>query len=178
MGLDITGYSKIEKVAVELDEDGDPIDDSAYDDYVRIYAMGGRDQHDQLEDRAFYSVDGEAFGFRAGSYSGYNDWRETLARLAGYPLTPYKGFMGGESACHAAACWDGATGPFAELIDFPDNEGNIGPVTSAKLAKDFADFDERAKYFDGDEDGWFYKKYLDWKKAFELASDGGTVDFH
>ncbi|MNJ79827.1 hypothetical protein D3C77_779790 [compost metagenome] len=51
-------------------------------------------------------------------------------------------------------------------------------MTSAKLAKDFADFDERAKYFDGDEDGWFYKKYLDWKKAFELASDGGTVDFH
>ncbi len=177
MGLDITAYSKIEKVDVELDEDGDPIDDSAYDDYVRVYAMGGRDQHDHLEDRAFYSVGGDAFGFRAGSYGGYNGWRETLARLAGYPLTPYKGFMGA-SASHAAACWDGATGPFAELIDFPDNEGSIGAVTSAKLAKDFADFDERAKYFDGDEDGWFYKKYLDWKKAFELASDGGMVDFH
>lgn len=176
MGLDITAYSKVEKVDVEVDEDNYPVDESAYDDYVRAWAMGRRGQHDQLEDGKFYSVD-EAYGFRAGSYGGYNQWRETLAKLAGYPLTPYKGFMG-ESAAHAAACWDGATGPFAELIDFPDNEGSIGAVTSAKLAKDFADFDERAKYFDGDEDGWFYKKYLDWKAAFELAVDGGMVSFH
>jgi hypothetical protein len=176
MGLDITAYSKVEKVDVEVDEDNRPLDENVYDNYARAWATGKRGQNDQLEDGKFYSGD-EAYGFRAGSYGGYNEWRETLARLAGYPLTPYKGFMG-ESASHAAACWGGASGPFSELIDFPDNEGCIGAVTSAKLAKDFADFDERAKYFDGDEDGWFYKKYLDWKEAFELAADDGMVQFH
>jgi hypothetical protein len=176
MGLDITAYSKVEKVDVAVDEKNRPLDDSVYDEYARVWATGKRGQNDSLEDGKFYDYK-DRFGFPAGSYSGYGEWRETLAKLAGYPLTPYKDFFG-ESACHAAACWGGATGAFAELIDFPDNEGCLGPVTSAKLAKDFAEFEERARYFDGGEDGWFYKKYLYWKEAFELASDDGMVRFH
>lgn len=56
-----------------------------------------------------------------------------------------------------------------------DCEGVIGPEVSAKLVKDFADFDERAKTRGGK---YFYALYCDWRKAFEMAADGGAVSFH
>ncbi len=178
MGLDITAYSKVEKVDVEVDEDNYPVDESAYDDYVRAWAMGRRGQHDQLEDGKFYSVD-EAYGFPAGSYGGYNQWREQLAKMAGYPLTEYREDYS-TRRMHAAACWKGATGPFSELIMFADNQGVLGASVCAKLAKDFAEHEAAARTFaaapEGDSD--FIVSYLDWKQAFELAADGGMVDFH
>ena len=70
--------------------------------------------------------------FRAGSYSGYNEWRDHLARMA--------------VGMSAKKIWaSGWKGPFVELINFPDNEGVIGPVVAAKLAKDFAEFEHRAE---------------------------------
>lgn len=65
--------------------------------------------------------------------------------------------------------------PFYELIDFSDCEGVIGPEVSAKLAKDFADWDEQAKRTLDDYD---YEMYSNWHKAFKIASDGGAVIFH
>lgn len=178
MGLDIVAYSKLKKVEVELDEDGHPVDEDAWDSYNRVYATGGRNQHDDLVDRGFYDCEGEEYSFRAGGYGGYNAWRDTLAKLAGYPLTPYETRYSGSEASHAAACWDGETqGPFAEMIDFSDCEGCIGPKTSAKLFKDFVEFEDRAKTFVTDDEGWFFKKYLEWKRAYEVASDGGMVRF-
>ena len=63
--------------------------------------------------------------------------------------------------------------PFYELINFSDCEGFIGPKTSAKLAKDFAAWQEKAG-----ERGWFSEKYAQWRAAFELAANGGVVQFH
>jgi len=61
--------------------------------------------------------------FRAGSYSGYGEWRNSLATVAGF-----------RSARHA---WENAhSGPFFELLNFADNDGVIGPEVSAKLARD------------------------------------------
>lgn len=186
MGLDVTAYTKVKKVEVVLDDDGHPVDEAIYDTHVMAWVNGSRGQHDHLEHKAFYSYV-EDFGFRAGSYSGYNAWRDALARLAGYEETEYTDFylaVDGDDRkrkSHAAACWDGERqGPFAEMFDFSDAEGSIGPVTSAKLAKDFADFEERARTFAAwpDDDGWFFKVYLDWKKAFEMAADDGMLDFH
>lgn len=99
--------------------------------------------------------------FRAGSYSGYNEWRNQLAFLAGY--------AGAEDAWANCTC-----GPFWELINFSDCEGVIGPVTSAKLAKDFADYQEKA---DEHESPYFRDLYKDWRIAFETASDNGAVLF-
>ena len=172
MGLDITAYSRMTKVEVELDEEGDPVNQDIYYTHARVYAAGFRGQHDDLEDGAFYAYEDE-FGFRAGSYSGYSAWRGQLAKFAGYPkLRATDG--------HTAACWEGAEGPFAELIDFSDCEGSIGPATSAKLARDFAEHEERARTFDAgpDDEGWFFRKYQEWKQAFEFAADGGMVAFH
>ena len=179
MGLDITAFSDLKKLDVVLDEDGEPINPETREpiDYdLRVYAnpdFPGR--ADGVEDRAHYTAD-DSFGFRAGSYSGYNRWRDELARLAGYPEVTVMSY-GREQKTHCAACWSGQEGPFSELINFSDCEGTIGPVVSAKLAKDFADFQETADAFD-----WSCKYhndlYSDWRKAFEMAAKNGAVNFH
>ena len=64
-------------------------------------------------------------------------WNE-LATLAGY--------AGADDA------WERTDGPFWELINFSDCEGVIGPKTSAKLAGDFAAFQEKADAHHGQ---WF-----------------------
>ena len=53
----------------------------------------------------------------------------------------------------------------------------IGSAVSAKIAKDFAEFDEKAKTIQVGSYGWFYGLYQEWRKAFEMAADGGAVNF-
>ncbi len=163
MGLDITAYRRLAPAPdAELDSDGCPKD---WKHYVRL--RSNSDFPAQAEGITENVVLGfaESVGFRAGSYSDYNAWRDRLADLAGYGS--------------AKACWSsGAEGPFCELINFSDCEGVIGPKVAAKLAKDFADWDERARDYFGGFDGWFIEQYERWRKAFEMAADGGAVDFH
>ncbi len=93
-----------------------------------------------------------------GTYAYYNEWRRALARLVG--TTPEK-------------IWNSprARGPFAELINSSDCDGFFGPTTSLKLACDFKRFDGKAKAIGGD----FWDMYVDWRKAFVLASGTGAV---
>ena len=63
------------------------------------------------------------------------------------------------------------------VIDFTDSGGVIGPIVSAKLAKDFAQFSDAAKAADAG-DSWYFENYCKWQQAFELAADAGAVDFH
>ena len=169
MGLDISAYSRL--IPATESEDG-----------IRVFAA----------DPAFMPrLDGRAEGcyartpeteelrFRAGSYSGYSDWRRELSRL----------IQGREPE----AVWGDPQGPFAELIYFSDCEGAIGPITSAKLARDFhahyaavkaanpvlvartifrpecAPSEERA--------AWFVPAYEAWMRAFDLAAQDGFVIF-
>lgn len=177
MGLDITAYRRIAKLDAVFDSGGDPIDHKTREllDYdFRAYINSdfpGR--ADDIEDRAVYSA-GEWLGFRAGSYGWYNAWRDSLAELAGYPLGKYEQY-GRMWDSYCVECWGGAQGPFAELINFSDCEGVIGAVISQKLAADFAQFQEKA---DAHPDERFREKYAEWRKAFEMAADGGAVDFH
>lgn len=168
MGLDITAYRKLRKVENPTEADRDENFTVYANDSFPGRAAG-------LEDRAVYQTTEDAFGLRAGSYGGYSWWRDELAKLAGYPQGTYEQY-GKDWPSHCVACWNGATGPFSELINFSDCEGAIGPEVSAKLAKDFADFDARAKEFDPGR-GW-YERYCDWRKAFEMAADDGAVQFH
>lgn len=174
MGLDITAYTQLSPApSAEVDSDGNPVD---YNTHVRLREnadfpgrMAG------LTDGGIYTY-ADSMSFRAGSYGGYNGWRDALAKLAGYPEEEYDRFGGEVKAkSHAAACGHGAVGPFSELINFSDCEGVIGPEVSKKLARDFAEWDERAKAAD---DGFFYDRYRHWRKAFEMAANGGAVDFH
>jgi hypothetical protein len=173
MVLDVSAYSNIKLLEnVHLDEDGDPVDDPVDDagelvDYFRPCVNADYPSHAEgIEDRALYDYE-EEFRFCAGSYSGYNTWRNCLAHFAGY-----------ESA---KSVWDHPelVGPFVELIDFSDCEGAIGSSLSAKLAKDFADFNDRAKKTAAEYGGdWFYSLYQEWQKAFELAAQNGAISFH
>lgn len=163
MGLDITAYSKLKAVRPRPKYE----DESGYAESLESLPPNHASQADRMEGmepKTWYRVEGKTFGFRAGSYSGYNRWREWLAELAGHG-SPQN-------------VWNNPKpGPFVELINFSDCEGTIGPVVSAKLAKDFAEWDDRAKAADK-ADGYDYGKYREWRKAFEMAADGGAVTFH
>jgi hypothetical protein len=128
---------------------------------------------DDIEDRAVYKAQ-DSFGFRAGGYSGFNAWRNELAKMAGYPLGQYEQY-GKLWDSYCVACWEGAKGPFSELINFSDCEGIIGSAVAAKLAKDFAEFQAAAEKV---EMPHFIIKYTEWRKAFEMAADAGAVRFH
>jgi len=170
MGLDIIAYRHVTPAPdAPLDEHGYPKD---YKKHVRVdqvsldateKAFPGRTKGMQP---GLYACD-KSFHFRAGSYTGYNDWRDRLARFA---------LRRGARSVWVDA---GMEGPFVELINFYDNEGDIGPEVSAKLAKDFAILVNKARDFaaDLDDAGYFFDCYRKWSKAFRMAADGGFVHF-
>lgn len=160
MGLDITAYSGLKQ------------DDGGEVSFCQMDCFAGREEGIQLGRR--YQPEDE-FCFRAGSYSGYNAWREQLAKLAGYPAVEHDAY-GKKEQSHAAGCWVSDFGPFYELINFADNEGTIGPVVAKKLLADFEQFEEKAR--EHQDDGWFYECYTNWKRAFKMASENGAVAFH
>ncbi len=177
MGLDITAYRQLKLCNTLFDADGEPIDETTHEpisNYLKVFANSdfpGREEG--LKDGGVYTY-AEADEVLSMGYGYYNRWRETLAKLAGYPLTEHRAQFGFTHRTHAAACWEGATGPFSELINFADNEGVIGPVVAAKLARDFTAFDERANAVGDD----FYRAYRELKRGIDMAADGGALDFH
>lgn len=177
MGLDISAYRKITKIDAVFSANGEaisPVTREAVDYDMQAHindAFPGR--ADEIEDGAIYRAE-DSLGFHAGGYGGYNMWRNELAKLAGYPLGQYEQYNKmWDSYC--IACWNGANGPFSELINFSDCEGVIGASIAAKLAGDFAEFQDAA---DKIEDPYFKSKYAEWRSAFEMAADGGAVCFH
>lgn len=172
MGLDIVAYRRLTpapNAPVSEADDGNPVD---YERFTLLHPEVMAWAEQAFPGRAegispgVYSYD-EKFGFHAGSYGGYNEWREELARRAGYPVGD-----GDERHRHSSGAWAAGGGPFWELIHFSDSEGVIGPVVSAKIANDFATFQDAAGKV-----GWFAECYAKWRRAFEMAADGGAVYF-
>ncbi len=170
MGLDISYYKDVKLVRAC---DGEDCDDAGVNT-VFIYAnpdFPDVNQHDGMVS-GLYSH-GEGGRFQAGSYGVYSRWRVQLCEMSFGCLPQYVWTNFGNYKGLA----------FAELIHFSDCEGVIGPKTSAKLAADFAQHQERAeKYattfkeeFDRE---WFLKKYAEWRNAFEFAAQNGAVCFH
>jgi hypothetical protein len=116
-----------------------------------------------------------AFDFRAGSYSGYNYWRNELAKLAGNKQTKYKSFNGQIELRYDATVWESKAGPFWELIDFSDAEGVIGPVVCKRVHKDFLEFQVAASMHP---DAYFRESYKDWMTAFSMCANDGAIVFH
>lgn len=201
MGLDISVYKNAKKVTDPDEvkyvmEHPDAPSEGAYEKGYRIPYL-----NDAFESR-FEGLEvtpyefAEEWGFRAGSYSGYGSWRRELAELVG--VQDLESFW---RTCDAMEK-QGVTPdlPFWQLLHFSDCEGAIGPVACKALAKDFAEWEERAvefakrKYeeemaakglgdrFPWDENGhsdmgWWLNKYREWKKAFEDGVEG-WVAFH
>jgi hypothetical protein len=141
----------------EFEERGDGLVTGFYLKSPWKYDYTKREQHEP-----------EGGRFDAGSYHGYNRWREWLADLVG--VTPKE-------------VWNGlAPSHFGELINFPDNEGFIGPKTSAKLAKDFEAFAEKVSTIRSAKPSidprWDAELFMNFMKAFQGAAGEGIVDFH
>lgn len=176
MGLDITAYSKLKHVGKhEKDPDrneGEPggVDDwcyyenhvqaVAYDSFPQSFRgipiLGEKVGSDyRFLDGGCYEVTDETqtHGFRAGSYGGYNGWRQNLQDQ----FNP---------SCEPDA-------PFYELIWFADNEGCIGPDAARDLLADFREHEGNYNPFYVAND-----TYSDWMRACELAADGGVIRFH
>ena len=91
MGLDITAISEIEPI--EIPEGIELWSDEYYDWEEEQNLPGGvwnlyqspnfPEQGEGLPNGTVVAM-GEEFGHRAGSYSGYNEWRNDLALAAGY----------------------------------------------------------------------------------------------
>lgn len=178
MGLDVTAYCGLKKIDCVFDEEGEPIDPTTREplEEYHLRAWVNPDfpgRADDIENKAIYLSE-DSFGFCAGSYGGYSRWRCTLAELAGYPAAPLTRF-GTTEMRHDAGAWAASSGPFWELINFSDCEGVIGAAVSAKLAADFAVYQERA---DAHADERFRAKYAEFRKAFAMAAYSGAVEFH
>jgi len=157
MGLNISAYSNCKPVDVELDEEGESTIENTVETHVNFDYP---ERADGMPSRQWYQYD-RSMSFTAGSYPNYGHWRRQLASLGGYD---------------AEDAWNGLvpSGPFLELVDFADNEGVIGPITSAKLANDFATYETAARKVMEGRDMVLYKK---WRQAFEMARQGGLIKF-
>jgi hypothetical protein len=184
MGLDISAYSRLKAVGKHVKDpalnQGEPggLDDWCYyEDHVRAYAydtfpasflgipiLGTKQSYDGstlLLGGCFQITDEtRTHDFQAGSYSGYNLWRDDLRDQFNPGTDPAE--------------------PFYELLWFADNEGCIGGLAALALLADFREHADR--YAPSIDPEWIQgqamRKYQDWTRACELAADGGLIRFH
>lgn len=159
MGLDIVAYQGLTKTDAE--------------ENIHV----SRDQFGYNSDleTGWYDCEGESFHFRAGSYSGYNQWRRALCEAI-HGVTDSEFWKKEEN-------FSGKS--FYELINFSDCEGQIGPEVSEKLYQDFMDPENEKKFLDFCKANYesdyleeFYQaNWEDFKKAFDLARQGGLVQW-
>lgn len=175
MGLDISVYTDASPLAEQPVKDAEGYwPDSVWDTEGTVFAWAEKGMERSLRGLTpdtWYAAD-YSNGFRAGSYGGYNRFREDLCRAA-LGVEP-------KEVWAAPAAW--AEKPFYELINFSDAEGTIGPEAAADLYRDFAEHEERvlaSTGLEGEDLIWFGELYAEWKEAFRVASEGhGLVQFH
>jgi hypothetical protein len=179
MGLDVTAYSRLKPVgqhekdpAKNEGEPGGINDWCYYDNHVQVFAYDtfpqsfrgipilGADRQFLLGGCYEITAATQEERFHAGSYSGYNMWRDYLRSQFNPRQEPDL--------------------PFYELIFFADNEGSIGPDAARDLLTDFR---EHANRYDPPgsiqpECDYYRQKYASWTRACELAADGGLIRFH
>ena len=180
MGLDVTGYKRTvpvkEHEARAIMEAEDPREAAdlfgAHVPTIMDKEFPGRSEGLWLDTP--YLAE-EEYGFAMGSYSAYNWWRAQLAKLVGIDDL-HRWWRENDVAT--------VEGPFAELLHFSDCEGTLGPEASRRLARDFAEWQERATEFaakivssDPDDGPWWIKKYGQMRRAFELGAQEGYVEF-
>jgi hypothetical protein len=107
-------------------------------------------------------------GFRAGSYSGYGEWRRDLCQIM---LDTYPKKVWDNSQVYEGK-------PFVELINFSDCEGYFGTDVCAKLAKDFEENRHKLPQKEGFEWDYFLERYDLWAEALKKAAENkGVVKF-
>lgn len=175
MGIAVTVYlDLVETVPTRnaYDEDGE-LNDSKYIDFYN-----NPDYPDRIEpikgNPAIYTYTASDPNSQVRlSYHGYNNWRERLAVVGGYPVAmcSYRNILRHD----AGAILKGA-GPFYELINFSDCEGTLGPTVAKKLAGDFVKYQVVAERLMASSELVTYNKF---RIMFEqAASRNGALKFH
>jgi len=171
MSLQICAYSKLKKAEDQRVENYEPLSTEG-----ECFVVGGNPDFpgrcDEFSEGMVVCIEGETYNEFNVGYGFYNNIRNQIAELSGYPLTPHK-MYGQVWESYAAGAWKADCGPFWELINFSDCDGVIGTSVSKKLADDFKEYQEKADKL-GKE---FSEYYSMLRKSFELASDNGLVDF-
>lgn len=185
MGLDITAYRKVTALeGAVFDHHGEPMMADGTDlwdvefPWFTVYA------NDSFPGREHPLIDGKimkaegSMGFRAGGYCWYSDWRDSLARLAGWPQANSSDEHGNRFLFQLSACL-ASGGPLWEWLCFSDCEGTIGSTAAKKILEEMSAMNPRPENF-ADENVYsnFMAKWEDWLLAFEMAADGGCVRFH
>ncbi len=166
MGLDITSYQNATPAPADLQAKiaaSDEPRDAAYDAGVVIPYINpdfpGREEG--ITPDIAYDVGRRVLDIGM-SYSGYNAWRAALAAMVGIPNIR-EWFRNPDMKA-----------PFAELINFADNEGTIGPVVCARLTSDFDAWADRAA---ANDDVSAYGRYERMRAIFKHAAGSGFVVF-
>ncbi|MGF6573897.1 hypothetical protein ABH945_006019 [Paraburkholderia sp. GAS333] len=169
-GLDVTAYSELTEVkSPVVSSEGRPQGENQ----VILSPVDFPERFRGLEAEKVYQFE-SSFDFRAGSYSGYNIWRNELAKLAGYEPTLSRRDNAVEVR-YDETVWKLEGGPFWELIDFSDAEGVIGPDVCRKVYRDFVRYRSQAEQVP---DANFLESYGNWMKAFKKCAQNGAIVFH
>ena len=173
MGLDIIVYSKLEH---QRDERVEEVMESLFSPLgEEIIEICEEEENRRCSDMAigkWHRTDAtQEAHFRAGSYSGYNQFRNLLAQA-------FHG-VDAEDIWSDENSFEGT--PFYEMIDFSDCDGVFGPGDSAKLCRNFEEGEVKfqefiaEKFEDDDEAGHWLEVYRDFKEGFRLAADEGIL---
>lgn len=159
MGLDITAYRQIKKR-----EPQPAADVEVYPNGVRFRANTDFPrQAEGVEESPIVYDYAQAFDFHVGPYSGYNKMRDAVC-VAVHGLS-------------AASFWDllavnREPKDLHDWINFSDCEGVIGSKCAAKLAEQWRrNADNIVKAIGAEH-------YAVWQVAFDMASDGGAIQYH
>jgi hypothetical protein len=173
MGLDIYAYSKL-KEAHEFGAREKRLEELGLaergEEVIRIETVDEQAFKGLSPGTWYATPESESFSFRAGSYSGYNQWRRALSVFA-LGVRPEE-VWNNESTYREL--------PFFGLINHSDCDGAIGGPVAKSLYRDFVKFRSRAVSLDlgdGQDRGWFLEIYDDFLKAFGLAADDGILLF-
>lgn len=155
MGLDVTAYKNIKII-----EDDEP----------EYHFTSGWEQSNMnnIHDKEIQIDFDEEFDFRAGSYGGYNFFRNFLCETI--------------NNITAEELWNEKDAevkqfPFYWLINFTDCEGYIGTSYCKILYKNF--LDNKELFMSKTEDNLrFQQTYLDFLEAFKISQEEGLVNFH
>jgi len=152
MGLDVTAYKNIKIV-----EDEEP-------EYYFSNTGFPQSNMKYLENREIQIEFDEDFHFRAGSYSGYNQFRNELCKIA--------------NNITAKELWDLDNESFKLfywLINFTDCDGYIGASYCKILYDEFVKYEDEVK---SNLQEYYHIIYDNFKEAFRIGSVNGLVSFH
>ena len=151
MGLDITAYKNIKIIESEEPE--------------YYFSNTGFPQSNMIdfENKEIQINFDEEFDFRAGSYGGYNKFRNELCISANNISDEELWASKDESL------------KFYWLINFTDCDGYIGTSYCDILYDEFCKYEDEVKLKLNE---YFHETYDNFKEAFRLGQESGLVSFH